>query len=109
MVVSLNVKESVSRLQRTQQQIDDRIPARVITPGTAPQAWLVRIDGPPDRNRYPVRLVEIIGTGTNPVVAGGVMQAYNVAESFTQAGVLTAGLYAVMWRIGQNYVIQVSP
>ncbi len=108
MVSETNINDKLSRLERRQRDFYDRSPARLTAPGTQPPAWTVMITGPADGNRYPVRLVEIIAPGVEPIPAGGTMQAFNIAEPFMQDGILPVGTYAIMWRIGGHYVIQVK-
>ena len=49
-------------------------------------------------------MVEITYPGFEPIETGDVMQAINLAESFTQQGTLSAGTYIVISRVGDKNV-----
>jgi hypothetical protein len=79
----------------------------VASPGARAAAWAVKIKSLSSYNVYNVRAVEIGQPGSLPVELGGQMQAVNVAESFLGEGQLSAGTYAIMFRVGGRNVFHV--
>ena len=55
-------------------------------------------------NVYNIQPVTITNQGVEPSNTGDQMQAYNLAEDFTQPGNLTAGGYVIVIRIGRKNV-----
>jgi len=84
-------------------------PAVVTSPGARAAAWTVKVKSNESFNLYNVVVVAIGGIGVEPEEIGGQMQAYNLAESFTQQGTLAAGTYAVMSRVGASNVFCANP
>jgi len=107
-VNGIGVQERLSRLARAQQQGRQEESALVAASGAAPPAWLIEVVDNVEYNLYEVQQVRIITTGLEPLAVGGsTTQAFNVAESFTSAGTISAGTYAVMWRVGERNVFYV--
>jgi hypothetical protein len=77
------------------------------TEETRVAAWAVKVKSLSSYNVYNVRSVEIGDPGTLPVELGGQMQAVNMAESFLADGQLSAGTYAIMFRVGDKNVFHV--
>ena len=73
-----------------------------------PPAWIIQIINRDSFNLYNVQLVNITLPGANPSPITCEIRAYNIAESFTQDGNLNPGIYAVMWRVGSNYIFQLN-
>lgn len=80
----------------------------VESPGAKATAWAIKVKSLSSYNVYNVRRVEIGDAGSIPVEIGDQTQAFNVAESFTQTGSLSAGTYAIMFRVGDKYVFYVQ-
>ena len=105
-----DLQEQVARLRRREGKGIPDESALVTATGAAPAAWTVEVVGNVEKNLYTVRQVKILSVGVPPVtISGSETQAFNLAESFLTAGQLTAGTYAVMWRVGDRNVIQVEP
>jgi hypothetical protein len=103
-------QERMARLARAQRQGPQEESTRVTASGASVPAWLIEVTGHVEYNLYEVRQVRIVMAGITPLALGGsTTQAFNVAESFTAAGSLSAGTFAVMWRVGEKNVIQVKP
>ena len=79
----------------------------VTSPGARTTAWAVKVKSLSSYNVYNVRTVVIGDAGSLPVEIGQQTQAVNLAESFLQQGTLTAGTYAVMFRLGEKNVFYV--
>ena len=63
-----------------------------------------------EKNVYNVEQICLAGAGVSPsVLAGTNTQATNLAEPFTSDGTLSAGTYAVMWRVAGSNVFYVQP
>jgi len=76
----------------------------VTSPGARTTAWAAKVKSLSSYNVYNVRAVEISQAGSEPVEIGDQMKAYNLAESFTSTGSLSAGTYVVMHKIGDKNV-----
>ncbi len=81
----------------------------VTSPGARTAAWAVKVKSNSSYNVYNVVAVVIGDAGSIPVEIGGQTQAVNLAESFQQQGTLSAGTYAVMFRVGDKNVFHVKP
>ena len=81
----------------------------VTSPGARTAAWAVKIKSNSSYNFYNVVAVVIGDAGSIPVEIGGQTQVVNLAESFQQQGTLSAGTYAVMFRVGDKNVFHVKP
>ena len=78
--------------------------------GTSPPAWTVQVKALVKFNVYRVQQVSIGPAGVLPIPVGGYeVDAVNLAESFTVSGSVSVGTCAVMWRIGDRYIIWVKP
>ena len=81
----------------------------VTSPGARTAAWTVKVKSNYSYNVYNIVTVVIGDAGSIPVEIGGQMLAVNLAESFQQEGILSAGTYAVMSRVGDKNVFHVKP
>ncbi len=81
----------------------------VTSPGARTAGWAVKVKSNSSYNVYDVVAVVIGDAGSIPVEIGGQTQAVNLAESFQQQGTLSAGTYAVMFRVGDKNVFHVKP
>jgi len=81
----------------------------VISPGARAAAWAIKVKSHDSYNVYNVIVVEIGTPGSIPSEIGQQMQAFNLAESFTEQGTLPAGRYAVMSRAGDKNVFYAVP
>lgn len=79
----------------------------VTSPGARTAAWAVKVKSLSSYNVYDVRAVVIGDPGSLPVEIGEQMQAVNIAESFLADGQLSAGTYAIMFRVGDKNVFHV--
>jgi|GEM_PF-593706 len=106
---NVELQEKLARLaRRSGQGIQDEL-ALVRATGAMPPAWTIKILSLDSYNLYNVQLVNITTPGDTPSVVSGDLQAYNVAEPFTEDGSISSGMYAVMWRVGKNNVFYVKP
>jgi len=76
----------------------------VTSPGARAAAWAIKVKSNSSYNVYNVVAVIIGDAGSLPVEIGQQTQAVNLAESFLQQGTLSAGTYAVMFRVGDKNV-----
>ena len=83
--------------------------AVVTSPGARTAAWTVKVKSNASYNVYNVIAVVIGDTGSEPSEIGQQMQAVNLAESFTEQGVLQADTYAIMVRVGGKNVFCAKP
>ena len=104
----VNSQQALERLSREGSPATGET-AVVTSPGARTAAWAVKVKSNSSFNLYNVVAVAIGGIGAEPVEIGGQMQAYNLAESFTQQGTLAAGTYAVMSRVGDSNVFYAKP
>ncbi len=81
----------------------------LVSPGSIPGAWIVKVKSHVTDNVYSVRAVIIGSPGTVPVEIGQEVQAVNLAESFVNDGTLEAGTYVVMFRVGDKHVFSAQP
>jgi len=81
----------------------------VTSPGARTAGWAVKVKSNSSYNIYNVIAVVIGDAGSLPVEIGGQMLAVNLAESFQQEGTLSAGTYALMFRVGDKNVFHVKP
>ncbi|MHC4122308.1 MAG: hypothetical protein ACYSSI_01940 [Planctomycetota bacterium] len=80
----------------------------VESPGAKTSAWAIKVKSLSSYNVYNVCRVEIGDTGSIPIEIGDQTQAVNVAEPFHQTGTLSAGTYAMMFRVGDKYIFYVQ-
>jgi len=104
----LNSQQLLERLSREGSPATAE-PAVVNSPGARAAAWTVKVKSNSAFNLYNIVVVVVGGIGVEPEEIGGQMQAYNLAESFTQQGTLAAGTYAVMSRVGYSNVFYAKP
>ena len=104
-----NISDSGQLLERLSRKgSEGTVEKSVVTsPGARAAAWAVKVKSLSSYNIYNVCAVVIGQPGSNPVEIGAQMQAVNLAESFLQAGQLSAGTYAVMFRAGEKNVFYV--
>lgn len=81
----------------------------VISPGARTAGWAVKVKSNSSYNFYNVIAVVIGDAGSIPVEIGQQTLAVNSAESFQQQGTLSAGTYAIMFRVGDKNVFHVKP
>ncbi|MHC4388419.1 MAG: hypothetical protein ACYS8I_09510 [Planctomycetota bacterium] len=101
-----NGREILERLSR-QGPVGMEEISVVTSPGARPAAWAVKVKSLSSYNVYSVRAVEIGEPGSLPVELGEQMQAVNMSESFLDEGQLSAGTYAIMFRVGGRNVFHV--
>ncbi|MFC1676917.1 hypothetical protein ACFL3G_07640 [Planctomycetota bacterium] len=99
----INSQQLLERLSRNGLQGANEITV-VTSPGARAAAWVVKVKSLSSYNLYNIRAVEIGEAGSEPTEMGKQMQAFNLAESFTQTGSLAVGTYAVMSRVGGKNV-----
>ena len=81
----------------------------VVSPGTLPGAWAVKVTGHVAYNIYTVQPVILGDPGSIPIDVGQITEAVNLVESFTATGTLASGTYALMFRIGPKNVFCATP
>jgi hypothetical protein len=102
-----DTRQLLERFARAGSQ--DRSEISVIaSPGARVAAWAVKVKSLSSYNVYNVVVVEIGDAGSLPVEIGGQMQAVNLAESFLVNGQLSAGTYAIMFRVGGRNIFYVQ-
>ena len=111
MVSGANIVDGQQVLERLARQGSEQIQeiSVVTSPGARTTAWAVKVKSNSSYNFYNVIAVVIGDAGSIPVEIGGQTQAVNLAESFQQQGTLSAGTYAVMFRVGDKNVFHVKP
>ena len=102
-----NGQEALERLCRKGSEGTGEVSV-VASPGARTAAWAVKVKSNSSYNFYNVRVVEIGDAGSLPVEIGGQTQAVNLAESFLESGQLSAGTYAIMFRMGEKNVFYVT-
>lgn len=81
----------------------------LVSPGSTAGPWTVKIESHVACNVYRVKAVVIGSAGLIPVEVGQEVEAVNMAESFTSDGVLAAGTYVVIFRVGDKNVFFAQP
>jgi len=111
MVSGANIVDGQQILERLARKDSEQIQevSVVTSPGARTAAWAVKVKSNSSYNVYNVVAVVIGDAGSIPVEIGGQTQAVNLAESFQQQGTLSAGTYAVMFRVGDKNVFYVKP
>jgi len=110
----VNTTEQLERLARqVREQARGGVEevSRLTMAGAAPAAWAVQVVAHLGHNLYAVQQVQIGAAGTTPApLGGGTAEAFNLSEPFLgTGGAVSAGTYAVMWRVGEKYVVLVQP
>ena len=100
---NLESQQQLARLARHSPVTVEEVSV-VTSPGARVTAWVAVVKSNYSYNFYSVRTVEIVYPGFPPAECGDTIQAVNLAESFTQTGVLPAGTYIVMSRVGDKNV-----
>ena len=102
----INPQEILNRLYR--KSSDETPEVSVVTsPGGKPSGWAVKVKSLSSYNVYNVRAVVIGQPGSSPTEIGQQTKAVNMAEPFDQEGQLSAGTYAIMFRVGGKNVFYV--
>ena len=102
----INPQEILNRLYR--KSSDETAEVSVVTsPGGKPSGWAVKVKSLSSYNVYNVRAVVIGQPGSSPTEIGQQTKAVNMAEPFDQEGQLSAGTYAIMFRVGGKNVFYV--
>ncbi len=111
MVSGENIVDGQQILERLARQGSEQIQeiSVVTSPGARTAAWAVKVKSNSSYNFYNVVAVVIGDVGSIPVEIGQQTLAVNLAESFQQQGTLSAGTYAVMFRVGDKNVFHVKP
>ncbi len=104
----VNGQQILERLARQGSEQTQEVSV-VTSPGARTAAWAIKVKSNSSYNVYNVIVVVIGDAGSIPVEIGGQTQAVNLAESFQQQGTLSAGTYAVMFRVGDKNVFHVKP
>ena len=106
-----NIIDGQQILQRLARQDSEQIQevSIVTSAGDRTTAWAVKVKSNSSHNVYNVVAVVIGDAGSLPVEIGQQTLAVNLAESFQQQGTLSAGTYAVMFRVGDKNVFSVKP
>ena len=102
----INRQEILDRLCRKGSEGTEEISV-VTSPGGGVAAWAIKVKSLSSYNVYNVRSVVIGDPGSLPTEIGQETVAVNVAEPFDQAGQLSAGTYAVMFKVGGRNVFYV--
>lgn len=96
----------LARLMREREEPASRGEAVLHVAGSGPGAWVVKVLSCEHYNLYNVQQVRLNAAGVSPsAVSGSETQAVNIGESFLSAGSVSAGTYAVMWRVGDANVM----
>jgi hypothetical protein len=77
--------------------------------GSSTGAWAVKIKSHVAYNVYRVQAVILDEPGTVPQEFGNEMEAVNLAEPFLNVGALSAGTYALMFRVGNGNAFYAVP
>lgn len=104
---TVNSQQVLERLGRHSSQGMQEI-SIVASPGARVSAWAVKVKSNSSYNVYNVRMVVIGDAGSEPDEIGQQLQAFNLAESFTGQGQLSAGIYAIMFKIGDKNAFYVK-
>jgi len=98
-----NSQQVLERLARKGSEETGEISV-VTSPGARAAAWTIKVKSLSSYNVYNVCMVVIGDAGSLPAEIGGQMEAVNVAESFLQQGQLSAGTFAIMFKVGEKNV-----
>lgn len=79
-------------------------PLRTTSPGARQSIWSAKVLSNTSYNLYSVALVKLNQPGQTPTQLDTQMQAFNLAESFTSQGSLSAGTYVVISRVGDKNI-----
>ena len=106
-----NILDGQQMLERLARKGSEQIQevSVVTSPGARTAGWAVKVKSNSSYNFYNVIAVVIGDAGSIPVEIGQQTLAVNLAESFQQQGTLSAGTYAVMFRVGDKNVFYVKP
>ena len=106
----IDLGEQLTRLARQDERGLKNEHNMVLAPGAAPPASAVKIISLVQANVYLVQQVSLVIPGAFPSELGGTnTEATNMAESFVNDGTLSAGTYALMWRVAGGNAFYVKP
>jgi hypothetical protein len=94
-------QQLINRLMRNSEGLNEN--AFVTTAGGKIGGFVAKVMSKHDYNHYIVRAVEINPCGFEPTVIGNEVIAVNVAEDFLEQGVIPAGTFVIMFKIGEYY------
>ena len=100
---TVNSREILERIARENPRGTGET-AVVASPGARAAAWAIKVKSLSSCNVYNVIAVVIGDVGASPAEVGQQMKAVNLTEPFSQAGMLPAGTYAIMFRVGAKNV-----
>jgi len=95
-------RQTLERLARSGPDLTEK--AVAASPGSIAQVLAAKVKSLSSYNVYNVSPVAIGLEGSLPIEVGGEIKAFNLAESFTQAGQLPAGTCIVVCRVGDKNV-----
>ena len=99
----VNSQQELERLFRKGSQETCEVSV-VTSPGARAAAWAIKVKSHSSYNVYNVRTVVVGAAGSLPVEIGQQVQAVNLAEPFLEAGQLSVGTYAIMFKAGEKNV-----
>ena len=82
--MGIDLQEKMARLSRAEVRGIKDEQSLVTATGAMPPAWTIKVVSLDSYNVYNVQLVNITGAGVSPAPVTGDIQAYNIAESFTE-------------------------
>ena len=107
---NIDLDEQLTRLARQEENGLKNEHNMVLAPGAAPPAAAIKIVSLVQANVYLVQQVSLVIPGAFPSELGGTStEATNMAESFLNNGTLSAGTYAIMWRVAGGNAFYVKP
>lgn len=107
---NIDLDEQLARLARQESRGQQSERNLVLASGSAVPAFAIRLVSLSKKNVYNVEQISLAGVGVSPsALAGTATQATNLAEPFNSDGTLSAGAYAVMWRVAGGNVFYVQP
>ena len=104
----INSQEVLERLCRKGSQETCEVSV-VTSPGARTAAWAIKVKSHSSYNVYNVRMVVVGCAGSLPIEIGQQVQAVNLAEPFLEAGQLSTGPYAIMFKVGEKNVFYAKP
>lgn len=100
---TVNRRQVLERIARESWQETSET-AVVASPGARVAAWAVKVKSHCSYNVYNVIAVVIGDAGDEPTEIGQQLQAVNLAEPFQEAGTLSVGTHAIMFRVGDKNI-----
>ncbi len=80
-----------------------------VGPAVSTETQPVTVIGHTGCNVYTVQPVLLGDIGTSPVPIGEPTEAFNLAEPFLDQGTLSAGVHALMFRLGDKNAFHATP